>query len=208
MRLVLISDTHGMHDRLTVPAGDVLIHSGDYTRHVTEQYAQTFKFAEWLRAQPHKFKVLVAGNHDVIFEREPELARSLVKGIRYLQDDRLIIDGVLFYGSSYQPRFFDWAFNLERGEPLRRKWAQIPEKTQVLITHAPPYGILDQNDVDERIGDVDLLEAVARIKPKLHLFGHNHQAAGLQALDGTTFVNASMVNERLELVHQPIVFDL
>jgi hypothetical protein len=51
----------------------------------------------------------------------------------------VIIEGVKIYGSPWLPSYHDWAFNLERGgEVLKQKWEQIPNGTDVLITHGPP----------------------------------------------------------------------
>ena len=84
------------------------------------------------------------------------------------------IDGVKFWGSPWQPAFYDWAFNVPRGRQLAEMWALIPDDTDVLITHTPPYGILDQVENGELVGCEDLREALLRVKPKLHVFGHIH----------------------------------
>ena len=109
MRLVLISDTHGQHDQLRIPDGDVFVHAGDMSN--MGEPAEIREFAEWLYAQPHKHKVVIAGNHDFLFEDEPAKARAMLKGCAYLQDSAVTIGGLRFYGSPYTPRFFDWAFN-------------------------------------------------------------------------------------------------
>jgi len=90
----------------------------------------------------------------------------------------VIIEGVKFYGSPWQPRFFDWAFNLDRGEEIKKKWDLIPMDTDVLITHGPPYGILDLTHEGEKVGCEELMKAVLRVQPKIHIFGHIHEAYG------------------------------
>ena len=66
----------------------------------------------------------------------------------------------------------------------------IPANTDILITHGPPYGILDKNRVGFSAVCQSLKRAVKRIQPKLHVFGHIHEAGGMVEMEGTTFVNA------------------
>jgi predicted phosphodiesterase len=206
MRLVLLSDTHCRHADLAVPDGDVLIHAGDFTRRGTEPEIRLF--TSWLATLPHRVKVVVAGNHDFLFERDPARARALVTGATYLEDSGVSIDGVTVWGSPWQPRFFDWAFNLERGAPLRAKWQLIPSGTQVLVTHGPPMGVLDRTWRGTSVGCVDLADAVARVKPRLHVFGHIHESHGELERDGVRYVNAANCDERDHAVHPPVVVDL
>ena len=102
-------------------------------------------------------------------------ARSWITNAHYLCDESLTLDGVKFYGSPWQPRFFDWAFNKDRGAPLKAIWDKIPLDTDVLITHGPPHGILDLTFDKIKAGCEELLLAVQRIKPKVHVFGHIHE---------------------------------
>ncbi len=119
-----------------------------------------------------------------------------------------MIEGIHIYGSPWQPWFHDWAFNLRRGPEIRAKWRLIPPKTDVLITHGPPYGHGDRTILGEIIGCRDLLEVVERIRPRFHIFGHIHEGAGLTANEHTDFINASSCNHRFEPVNEPIVFEI
>ncbi len=188
--LVLASDTHGRHRNLIVPDGDVFIHAGDITRFGGE-IDDLIDFNDYLATLPHAHKIVVAGNHDFCFERQNARSRSILTNATYLEDDGLSIDGVTYYGSPWQPVFLNWAFNLERGKALREKWAMIPDDTEVLITHGPPRGILDEVFDGERVGCEDLRERIREVRPKVHVFGHIHEARGMHEQDGTTFVNAS-----------------
>jgi predicted phosphodiesterase len=205
MRLVVLSDTHGYHERIGVPDGDVVVHAGDVSMRGTQ--AEIEAFVPWFRALPHAHKILVAGNHDWLFERRPAAARSMLEGIVYLEDSGIVLAGRRFYGSPWQPRFFDWAFNLERGAALAAKWDAIPAGTEVLITHGPPGGILDLVR-GRHVGDADLLRRVNEIAPRVHAFGHIHEGYGQLEQGGTTFVNASICSERYEPVNAPVVLDL
>lgn len=206
MRIVCLSDTHNLHDRITVPEGDLLIHAGDATMRGTLE--EIVVFDAWLASLPHRHKVVVAGNHDFLFEREPALARQLLRSAVYLQDSGVELDGLELWGSPWQPWFFDWAFNLRRGAPLREKWDLIPESTDVLITHGPPHGILDRVDGGELVGCEELLQAILRCRPRLHVFGHIHEGYGQEKRDGVTFVNASNCNRAYRPVNPPVVVDL
>ena len=147
MKLVVISDTHGRHDDVTVPGGGILIHCGDCIEGANAACAYAAGFLSWLHRQPHENKLLIAGNHDWIFDVGADQARAIVAahapGVHYLHDSGCEIDGVRFWGSPVSPRFFDWAFNRDRGADIRRHWDMIPTGADVLITHGPPHGILD-----------------------------------------------------------------
>jgi Icc-related predicted phosphoesterase len=208
MRIVCISDTHDLHPEIQLPDGDVLIHAGDATAQGTE--AQVIEFCEWFAAQPHRHKIFVAGNHDWLFEIEPEKARSMIKGFTYLEDSGIELDGLLFYGSPWTVRYYEWAFMLERGPSLAQKWEMIPDGTDILITHSPPIGILDRNGRGENAGCGDLLERVRKISPRLHVFGHMHPSNGIETIGETIFVNAAIAGDGREYhkASDPIVIDV
>lgn len=204
MRLVAIADTHLYHRPLQVPEGDVLIHAGDMCRRGSLD--ELSLAADWLRAMPHRHKIVVAGNHDWAFALHPDEARALFDGggVEYLEDAGATIDGVRFWGSPWQPAFHGWAFNLARGPELAAKWALIPEGLDVLITHGPPAGIGDHSAMTGRTGCADLRARVAVVRPRVHLFGHIHEDGGAWPLDGTCFVNCTT----WESDRAPTVIDL
>ncbi len=189
MRIVCISDTHSYHQRTEVPDGDILLHAGDITRF--GKLADVESFDRWLGTLPHKHKIVICGNHDFCFQEEPAKARSSLTSAIYLEDESVEIEGLKIYGSPWQPWYGGWAFNVERGPALAEKWARIPDDTQILITHGPPEGILDRTFRGEVVGDRELFDRVKVVKPRLHVFGHIHEAAGRMEIDGTTFINAS-----------------
>lgn len=191
VRIVCLSDTHGHHEKLRPPPGDILVHTGDFCTSGKE--AQAHAFARWFLAQPHPHKVVVAGNHDVCLERDLQLGAALFgRGATYLFDRAADVAGLRFYGSPWQPAFFDWAFNLPRGAPLREVWSRIPDGLDVLLTHGPPLGLLDWVPGKGMTGCEELRDAVTRTRPRLHIFGHIHEGAGVERCDGTFFVNAAI----------------
>jgi predicted phosphohydrolase len=205
LRIVIVSDTHGYHDSVQIPDGDVLIHAGDGCSRGTVEEVEAWMNA--LRRLPHAHKLVIAGNHDFLFETDPEIARPLTAGLTYLQDSDVTIAGLRFWGSPWQPWFLSWAFNLQRGSEIAAKWSLIPDDTDVLITHGPPARILDETR-DGPVGCEDLLRTVERIKPRLHAFGHIHEGYGAEVHGPTLFVNASTCTLRYRPKQIPVVVDL
>jgi Icc-related predicted phosphoesterase len=119
-----------------------------------------------------------------------------------------VLEGVHIWGSPVTPWFFDWAFNQHRGAPISKYWKQIPPDTDLLITHGPPAGILDATGGGHHVGCEELLKSVKHIKPKVHVFGHIHEAYANVQQDGTTFINASVVDSNFHLLNAPILCDL
>lgn len=200
MKIIALSDTHTYHDNITLPEGDVLVHAGDFC--LSGDQKEVIKFNKWLESLSFKQIIIIPGNHDRIVETmilrgtDP---KSFFSNATLLIDESIEVDGVKFYGSPWQPEFFNWAFNLPRGTMLREKWKMIPDDTDVLITHGPPYGILDEcPDMHDRskmanVGCKDLLdEVVNRVKPTAHIMGHIHECAGAIMQNGIHFINASV----------------
>ena len=206
MKIIAISDTHGMFKDIVIPDGDLLIHAGDILGQGTLK--ELSEFNEWLGEQPHKYKIIIAGNHDWCFEKDEVTSRKILTNGIYLQDESITIDGFVFYGSPWQPWFLDWAFNLQRGLPLKQKWDLIPENVDILITHSPPQYILDLTNNNERAGCEELANAVKQIKPKFHVFGHIHEGYGKVLFDGCMYINASVNTEQYRPINQPIEFEV
>ena len=208
LRIVCISDTHGQHTKLSVPDGDVLVHAGDFMA-FGDRPKEVVDLNQWLGEQPHRHKVVIAGNHDLMFERHPGPARELLGNAIYLENSGAKVAGLTIWGSPVQPEFNNWAFNVARGAAIRRYWKMIPANTDVLVTHGPPFGVLDKaHPSSAHLGCEELAKAVEQIKPRLHVFGHIHGGHGWSSGKDTQFVNASVVNEAYRLVHEPQVVEI
>lgn len=209
MKLCIISDTHNKHKRLgKLPDADVIIHCGDFT---SMGYShEIVGFMEWYSKLPFKHKIIIAGNHDWLFETNGILAREKIpENVIYLEDSEIIIDGIKFYGIPVSLPFNNWAFNRPE-EKLMQHWQAIPDDTDVLITHQPPYGIFDWSVYDNiHTGSPSLyFEVMGRIKPKIHCFGHIHSGHGIKVIENTTLINASNLDEDYMCVNDPILIEI
>ena len=227
MKVTLISDTHTKHQQLNgdLPGGDLLIHAGDFMNSGYDKMEAT-EFFKWFdEIDNYDDKIFIAGNHDRIMQNEPEWAQGILTGyktIDYLQDEQVTLyfdgpngdwpeDNVRIYGSPWQPEFYNWAFNLPRnGEELKTKWNAIPTNTDILITHGPAFGKLD--DVEGRRGQhlgcellAEHINTVAR--PKIHVCGHIHSGYGYYFDGQTHYFNASILNERYNYTNKPFNFE-
>lgn len=213
MKITFFSDTHTFHHSVKIGECDVLCCTGDIT---SSGEASTFlDFMEWFSQQPAKHKIYIAGNHDTSHERAPKSIKIVNDayrqntGIIYLENSEVVIDGVKFYGSPYQPEFYNWAFNLRRGNPLKANWALIPDDVDILLTHGPAYGVLDETDLGEHVGCEDLRERIKELKQlKVHAMGHIHHSYGQTEIDGVKYINSCICTEQYRPDNQPITVEI
>ena len=217
MRIVALADTHGMHYDVKVPDGDILIHAGDFCNHGV--LSEVIEFNNWLRDLPHKMKVVIAGNHDVCFDKgctgSSSVAKLLLSEALYLENSGYcgLEDNKEYFlwGSPMTPTFNDWAF-MEDRDKIDRYWSMIPKKTDILVTHGPAYGVLDKVPLTymstHSVGCEGLLEKINKVKPKIHIFGHIHASYGITKIKDTVFVNCSICNEEYDIVNEPVVIDI
>lgn len=207
MRLVIVSDTHEKHEELGVLEGDVLIHCGDFCDGFHRNPRAVESVDAWFRRQKFDLILCIGGNHDFAVEHRLEKDEPVFESATWLEDEGFVYEGMKFYGSPWLPHLHGWAFYLT-SEGLREKWAMIPDDTDVLITHTPPFGILDMPRSNwKNCGCPHLLERVEEIRPRYHFFGHNHASAGIYEGQFTTFVNASVVDSSYNVCRGPVVFD-
>ncbi|CAH0480279.1 unnamed protein product [Peronospora belbahrii] len=227
LRVVCISDTHSKHRKLTnIPAGDVLLHCGDMTNR--GRHDEIRDFNDWLELLPHKHKVVIAGNHDVCMDaveynqqwnmafrhkeyNDPSLSRNLLTNCTYLENRSVVIEGIKIYGSPMTPSIPGraGAFNVARGYADKQHWAKVPSDVDILMTHGPPYGILDTTFSGLHVGSEGLLkETMTRIRPRFHIFGHIHEAYGATRVGTTVFINAASNTLLAKPCHPPVVLDI
>jgi Icc-related predicted phosphoesterase len=206
LRLVLISDTHQFHREIDMPDGDILIHAGDFTM-FSESLEEVADFNSWLGELPHRHKIVVPGNHESFLEDDPSMC-SLLSNATVLINEGIEIEGLRIWGSPVTP-LYGVAFGLRSAKDRRKLYAQIPEDIDVLISHGPPFGILDTAPISgQHEGCLELLDAVRRVRPKLHVFGHIHTAYGVLRTEHTTFVNASRLGLHDGPDNAPLVFEM
>lgn len=196
MTVLALSDLHGFLPE--IPKCDLLLLGGDYcpTRNLEQE--QRFilgPFKDWLQQISARYIVGIAGNHDFIFQYQPEVARDLPW--IYLQDEVIELEGVKIYGTPWTPTFYDWAFMQSEPE-LTKTFASIPEGLDILLSHGPPYRMQDKNMGKIHCGSFALWDQVKTVKPDNVVFGHIHESHGIKDADGIRFYNVSYVNERYE----------
>jgi len=212
LKAVFISDTHNRLSDIIhrIPDGDILVHSGDAT--VVGNSIKIAVFGNHMRKLPHKHKIFVPGNHDVLFETDESQARSLLgPGIHCLINEGVEIEGIKFWGSPYTPYFCNWAFNLF-DDDLKKMWKKIPEDTDVLITHGPPHLVLDEcpdGNGTKNVGCKHLLKEIqTRVNPTVHAFGHIHEGYGTNCINETIFINSSIMNGKYKMTNRPIIYHI
>jgi len=224
MRITFISDTHTKHRNceLDLPGGDLLLHAGDFMNSGYNPI-EAIEFFKWFdEINNYDHKIFIAGNHDRWMENAPDEAEGILTGyktIDYLKDDWIVVGDddphslnvktAKIYGSPWQPEFYNWAFNLPRnGWELGQKWNNIPNDTDILITHGPPWGYLDVTPYGNLNVGCELLRVrVDELKPKIHVFGHVHSGYGYYYNGHTHFINASVLNERYNYENKPLTVE-
>lgn len=217
LKIVAISDTHEKHEELIIPECDILIHSGDCTN--KGSLMVLYEFCEWFEKQPAKHKILIFGNHELGFSHGPKRqeALNIVKqaGLIYLENSEITIENYKIYGSPITPFFYGWEWNVHRGPEIAKIWSKIPNDIDILITHGPPYEILDliEDDFSGRDlhqGCQDLMNKINDLANlKFHVFGHLHFQGGNQIiLNNKTFINAAICDDRHRPIHLPQIIEI
>ena len=220
LKICSISDTHNRHKELNMPEADILLVAGDITENGSLK--EVYSFDNWLGEIKDKYKAIyvVAGNHDFIFQEHYGLK---LKNAKYLQDNFTYFpdfvswkegNGYLIYGSPWQPWFGSWAFNANRGEDIKQYWDKIPDEVDILITHGPPYGTLDEPHMvgkgrDPHQGCEELAKRILYLDNlKAHVFGHIHHGYGQLEKDGVLYVNSASAPHPKSKVKSPQVFEI
>lgn len=223
MKLILVSDTHRMHGQIRIPQGDVLIHAGDMTN--LGELGELDSVASFFSKQPHKHKIVICGNHERQVSEDTETVKSIFEpyGIKVLHNETIEINGVKFYGEPRTPEFFNWGWMYKRGKEAEEIWNKVPEDTDVLICHGPPYGYGDLaprlfgfcgvpsgfENKPHHVGCRQQLKMLQRIKPKLVVCGHIHFSYGIHLTDfGTVIANAAICTEGYKPKNKPLEINI
>lgn len=160
-KIFAFADTHGVHRSLCVPVDtDILICAGDAVEDDMKG-GEYDDFLDWFSSQPGRYKLFVPGNHELSFDiDQADEIRPLFeqRGIILIEDAVEDFDGVVIGAISGNAHIAD---------------EDIPTDLDILVTHYPPLGILD-----EGFGSPEILNFVLNAKPKYHLFGHVHKTGG------------------------------
>jgi Icc-related predicted phosphoesterase len=183
----------------------LLIHVGDFTFSFEKRLSMYSDFNDWLRELPCRYKIVVPGNHDVLLEESRN--RAIITNATVLVNSGVEVERLKIWGS---PVNIDgMAFRMSKPEDRKRHWARMPKGIDILITHGPPLGVLDvEYGAQEHAGDPELLKAVIRVRPRLHVFGHIHGGYGTATRGFTKFVNVALYGELAELEKPPVLLQL
>jgi Icc-related predicted phosphoesterase len=198
-----ISDLHGHRPELK--GGGLLIVAGDLTaNHSMEEY---IRFLLWLEEQDYQKKIVIGGNHDEFFLKDHGHYVQDSPNTEYLCDSGTEYEGFKIWGSPWTTKFKGMnprcmAFTVDTDKELKKKWDLIPDDTNILITHSPPYGIHDEvlprgnSGGFEHVGSSSLLERIGELESlKLHVFGHTHPIRNSDRLrEAPVLVNAACVD--------------
>lgn len=214
MKIWLFSDTHHRHGWLDVPEGiDMALCSGDVgeTKLAAINANEVGDFIEWFKVLPIKHKIFTPGNHDTSIERN--YFRDYDFGdVTMLIHEAIEIEGLKIFASPYSPSFGDgWAYN-KRRDKLHEYWQDIPNDTDILLTHTPPQGVCDITQDGLQVGCAALFKRVLQVQPRIHLFGHIHECAGWRAhrpeTPNTMYVNGCIFDLRFQQKHNGVVVEL
>lgn len=241
IRIASVSDTHTYHKSITIPKCDILIHSGDATYHGRQEEVEEFGSWFRSLPVEHKIYVPgnhdksfendpESAQEWLGFNRDEKASVTKQKGVKrvsteskaqnivqvgkcyYLHQEAININGLKIYGDGSTPSFgYGWAFNVDRGAPIAEVWQKIPDDTNVLITHGPPYGILDLTGYrgGGHVGCEELYRKTRGLSSLIvHQFGHIHEGAGYEKVGDTLFVNASSCTQHYNPTNKVIVVDV
>jgi predicted phosphodiesterase len=194
VRVICLSDIHAEWDRIEVPEGDILVVAGDLC---DDDPKDVLAARHWFATMQHATKLYVCGNHDDAAIAWPGIYPML----DVLVDRQIEANGLRIYGAPWDSEGrFGWEF-------------KIPDSLDILITHEPPYRILDWSDRGgsrdgNRLGNRDLLTVIKRVMPRIHIFGHCHQPYGNQQIGDTIFANVAICDRQYQAAHPVTVIDI
>jgi Icc-related predicted phosphoesterase len=127
----------------------------------------------------------VPGNHETV----DELTAAATDNMTVLHGQTRAVGNLSFFGIGYgipTTPFGDWSCDLSEAEAT--DMLENCHQVDVLISHSPPKGIADTTSSGHSVGSTSVLAATERLKPKLLLVGHIHEAWGQSGKIGDTHV--------------------
>lgn len=208
--IVAMSDSHGNHEDVDIPECDILIHAGDISNFNRAEHYESF--FPWFSSRPAKHKLFIGGNHDDILDSEAkQMLLNRFPELTYLEGKLVEINGLRIWGSAIQPRPFQMAFCREHQARVEA-WKRMPKDVDIVVSHCPPYGVLDKNVGGQRVGCSVLRDALIAKPPILNLFGHIHEEYGITSKRlgdvDCVFANCSVVDRTRCVVNKPWVFGI
>jgi Icc-related predicted phosphoesterase len=204
-RIVALSDTHGKHNQISIPNGDLLIFAGDFE---IRNNLDIFEMSEWLKEQPHKNVVAIFGNHDFTDRTSLKYMKEMFGRVHLLFNEFVNVDGFKIWGSPYSPYFNNWAW-MQPDNMLKEIWDTIPLETEILLTHTMPYGILDSVlPRMQSVGSLTLRDAIKRVRPYIQIGGHLHESQGKYTDGKTDYYNVSVLDEQYQVANYCTVIEV
>lgn len=208
MKIWGISDSHGYHNMYKIPNIDMVIFCGDESNYKSASLNEQefYNWVEWFKSLPIKYKLYIPGNHSSYVYHNEKFVKKLLydNNIKWMHKEKEVIEDITFYGDATTPTYGDWFYMCARHK-INRHWENIPDGTEVLITHGPPKGILDltinQDNRLEQVGDGALRSRLQDLdKLQLHCFGHIHNYrhiinAGIFETNGIKYANCAGVED-------------
>jgi Icc-related predicted phosphoesterase len=213
MLVCCTSDLHGSLPE--IPDCNLLLIGGDLCgpSDPNAQYnwlASTFKWWVEKLVQRGITVVGVEGNHGILAGRFPQYFNEVSRMIpwTYLEDSATEFKDKIIWGTpSSLPFGSGWSFNVPEGD-LIRKFQDIPEEVDIIISHGPPYGYGDGTFDGQHVGSVALLDVIDRIRPKILCTGHLHFGYGVYNVSDTIVVNAAHMDDNYRPVNKPILVEI
>ena len=192
LKICCVSDTHENHEKLNIPDKlDILIHAGDFTHWKSSKENTVNNFLDWFKRQKAKYKILVSGNHELyVNSLKKDKKEAFIEDLK--KNNIAYLDNNFAFFPDLKINIYGFPQTVKRGifylaDAFEVKVAKMNEicnknfekKIDILVTHSPPYNIMDRTYKNKKIGSLSILEdLVLRVKPKIHIFGHNHDEPG------------------------------
>jgi uncharacterized protein len=199
LKILAFSDLHCNADAATeiartAPSVDWVIGAGDFAI-MRRGLAKTIDILRTI----DRPTLIVPGNGESLDELRAACAGW--PAVQVLHGSGVQIDGVPVFGiggAIPTTPFGSWSYDFSEQE-AEEMLAECPSKC-VLISHSPPYGIVDRSALGQNLGSKSVRAAIEKFSPHLVICGHIHDSWQQQQMLGSTLViNAGPSGQRIEL---------